>query len=464
MPIPHVPVMPNKPTENNAQRMSTDAAANQAPAPKSAIASMGGQSKMEHLTREIVHDIISKRIKLFLGTDSVHELLTDRIKSLVDEMISTRNENFIDAETAKELVDKRTNHLTDRGAVQKIITARIEPLIERATVHRLFGERLANKVDLKTVRNIVSKRSPIQTAVRPASWEDDISANTLDEEPFETLPSPSSREIDRFVEAANDHGDRETLAQANISEMVAKDTLPIPVPTDRESYFPGFDEKYWLFGLADYLKVMQVAAKYDVQPKSVLDFGCASGRVLRHFAAQTNIKNIWGSDINRRHIRWLYEHMPMHVRPVFNHCIPSLPIPDASIDVITAFSVFTHIDTFEIHWLAELSRILSDGGICYLTVHNEATWELLAGEENNPKNRLLQSIIGIDPKVRDQLNKPMPGDRLVYRFADQGPYRAQVFLSNRHLETVWGRFFSIEEIIPGHHQRQTVVVLKKRRA
>lgn len=143
--------------------------------------------------------------------------------------------------------------------------------------------------------------------------------------------------------------------------------------------------------------------------------------------------------------------------------MPSLPIPDASIDVITAFSVFTHIDTFEIHWLAELARILSDDGICYFTVHNEDTWESLAEDANNPDNRLIKSLIRIDPQVADQLKQKMPGSRLVYRFAEQGPYRAQVFLSNKHLETVWGRFFSIQEIIPRHHQRQTVVVLKKRR-
>ena len=413
--------MPNKTAKTNDLRARTHVPANQ-----------------QNLTREIVHQMIGEQI-----------------------------ETLIDHETAQKIAADSTRAFTNRQAVHKLITARIEPLIERATVHRLLGERLAKLVDRETVHQIISERlSPAgsQTSQRPASWEDDISANTLDEEPFETIPSPSSSEISLFVDAAAKDGDCETLAKVNIAEMVANDNIPIPLPTDRENYFPGFDEKYWLFGLADYLKVMQVAAKYDVQPKSVLDFGCASGRVLRHFAAQTDIKNIWGSDINRRHIRWLYEHMPMHVRPVFNHCIPSLPIPDASIDVITAFSVFTHIDTFEIHWLAELSRILSDGGICYLTVHNEATWELLAGEENNPNNRLLQSIIGIDPKVVAQLNKPMPGDRLVYRFADQGPYRAQVFLSNRHLETVWGRFFSIEEIIPRHHQRQTVVVLKKRRA
>ncbi len=383
----------------------------------------------------------------------------------VDLPIGTASPRQQKVEHLTPEIDARNAKHTDSAAVHKLITSRIAPLIERETVHRLLSERLAQTVDRKTVHKIVSDRMPQlpATSQRPASWEDDISANTLDEEPFETLSSPSARDVNLFVEAAAGHGDREALATVDIAQLVAKDNIPIPTPPDRERYFPGHDEKYWLFGLADYLKVMQATAKHKLYPNSVLDFGCASGRVLRHFAAQTDIKYIWGSDINRRHIRWLYEHMPMNVRPIFNHCIPSLPIADASIDLVTAFSVFTHIDTFEIHWLAELNRILSPDGICYLTVHNEDTWESLAEDENNPDNRLLNSLIKIDPKVADQLKGPMPGDRLVYRFADQGPYRAQVFLSNNHLEKVWGRFFSIEEIIPRHHQRQTVVVLKKRR-
>ena len=419
---------------------------------KPAITSSANQQNIEHLTREIVHELISKRIRLLTNWDAVNKLIDDRVKTLVDR------------DSLHEVINKRLENLVDGSAVHKLITNRISPLIERETVHRLLGERLAKTVDRETVHDIISKRIAGQPkSQRPISWEDDISANTLDEEPFETLSSPKSRDVDLFVQAAAGHGDRETLATVDIAQLVAKDDIPIPIPTDREKYFPRHDEKYWLFGLADYIKVMQAAAKHKLHPNSVLDFGCASGRVLRHFAVQTNIKDVWGSDINRRHIRWLYEHMPMNVRPVFNHCIPSLPIPDASIDVITAFSVFTHIDAFEIHWLAELSRILSDGGICYLTVHNEDTWECLAEDKNNPDNRLLNSLIRIDPKVADQLRSPMPGDRLVYRFAEQGPYRAQVFLSNKHLEKVWGRFFSIQEIIPRHHQRQTVVVLKKRR-
>ena len=489
MPTPHSPFPPENQSQQGAGPTGDQASDDPTSATgKSAITSSTSQQNIEHLTREIVHELISKRIRLLTNWDAVNKLINDRVK------------NFVDRDSLHEIISRRIENLIDRPVVHKLITDRIAPLIERQSVQRLLSERLASTVDQKTVHEIIDNRlaepptsersgtswvprlrgtPPANTvdrqtvheiinkrmvnSQRPVSWEDDISANTLDEEPFETLGSPKSREIDLFIQAAAGHGDRETLATVDIAQLVAKDDIPIPTPPDRERYFPGYDEKYWLFGLADYLKVMQQAAKYNLQPNSVLDFGCASGRVLRHFAAQTDIKDVWGSDINRRHIRWLYEHMPMNVRPVFNHCIPSLPIPDASIDVITAFSVFTHIDTFEIHWLAELSRILSDDGLCYLTVHNENTWESLMEDKNNPDNRLVQSLVRIDPEIAEQLNGPMPGDRLVYRFTKQGPYRAQVFLSNKHLERVWGRFFSIQEIIPRHHQRQTVVVLKKRR-
>jgi ubiquinone/menaquinone biosynthesis C-methylase UbiE len=160
-------------------------------------------------------------------------------------------------------------------------------------------------------------------------------------------------------------------------------------------------------------------------------------------------------------VRWILEHLPLTVKPIFNHCIPTLPFPDASVDLISAFSVFTHIDTFETHWLAELRRILSPKGICYLTVHNEDTWNLLAGEINNKNNRLVQSMLAIDPSLEQQLQEPMPKSRLVYRFAQSGPYRAQVFHSNEYLHRVWGRFFEILEIKPAYHNRQTVLILRK---
>jgi ubiquinone/menaquinone biosynthesis C-methylase UbiE len=300
------------------------------------------------------------------------------------------------------------------------------------------------------------------TIPRPEAWEDDISRNTLDETPFTSLASPASRPIKAFQETARMRVIKPLLEGRPIADFVSKDTWPIPTAEDREGYSAGFDEAYWLSGLEDYLKIMKVADQHNITPQSMLDFGCATGRVVRHFAAHSDIPEIWGTDINQRHVRWLYEHLPMSVKPVFNHCIPTLPIPDSSVDIITAFSVFTHIDTFETHWLAELSRIMSDDGMCYLTVHNEATWKVLNQERDNEQNRLIQSIVKIDPDFKNQLAQPMPEGRKIYRFTQSGPYRAQVFHSNDYLRNVWGRFFDIEAILPCHHVRQTVVVLRKK--
>ena len=298
---------------------------------------------------------------------------------------------------------------------------------------------------------------------RPESWEDDISRNTLDDTPFTSLPSPASRNVSDFEEASRLKAMMPLLDGTPISKFIEKDSWPIPTPEDREGYSAGFDENYWISGLEDYLKIMQVAKNLNVIPKSVLDFGCATGRVVRHFAAQSDCPEVWATDINQRHVRWLYEHLPNNVKPVFNHCIPTLPVPDRSVDIITAFSVFTHIDTFETHWLAELSRIMSDDGMCYLTVHNEDTWKRLEQEKDNEKNRLIQSIVKIDPNFKQMLSEPMPDKRTIYRFTQSGPYRAQVFHSNNYLHNVWGRFFDVEAIMPCHHVRQTVVVLKKKR-
>ena len=251
---------------------------------------------------------------------------------------------------------------------------------------------------------------------RPESWEDDISRNTLDDTPFTSLPSPASRDVADFEAASRLQAMLPLLEANHIGKFIRKDSWPIPTPEDREGYSAGFDENYWLSGLEDYLKIMQVAKNLGVVAKSVLDFGCATGRVVRHFAAQSDTPEVWATDINQRHVRWLYEHMPSNVKPVFNHCIPTLPIPDRSVDIITAFSVFTHIDTFETHWLAELSRIMSDDGMCYLTVHNEDTWKRLEQEKDNEKNRLIQSIVKINPNFKQMLSEPMPDKRIDLSF------------------------------------------------
>ncbi len=291
------------------------------------------------------------------------------------------------------------------------------------------------------------------------TWEDDISLNHDSTTPFNNFPSPAEMPIEEFK--MSDVLTEELLGGKPLAEFVARDHYPIPDVSDREGYNRNFNARFFITGLADFLKIGAAARKYDVDLKSYFDFGCASGRVLRHFCAQSDIPNLWGSDINGRHIRWLNDYLPPQLKIIHNNCVPQIPIADNSIDVVSAFSVFTHIDTFETAWLAELYRVLKPNGICYLTVHNEDTWTLLQNAEDD--NGLLKRFRQIDPGFDELLKHPIPEERKCFRYTDVGPYRALVTHSNAYLQKTWGRFFDILEIQGrAHGYMQSVLIGRKK--
>lgn len=294
---------------------------------------------------------------------------------------------------------------------------------------------------------------------RMPTWEEDISLNHDSLATFYNSQPPAEIPIEEFKHA--DVLPKELLGGRPLEEFIARDTYPVPHASDREGYNLNFNARYFMTGLADHLKILGAAKKYGVNVESFFDFGCASGRVLRHFCAQSDIPHLWGSDINGRHIRWLNDHMPSRLKVIHNSCVPHIPIADNSVDVVSAFSVFTHIDTFETAWLAELYRVLKPGGLCYLTVHNDDTWKLLqsAGEENE----LLKRFQASDPNVDELLKHDIPVDRKCFRYTDLGPYRALVVHSNAYLQKTWGRYFEILEIQgKAHGYMQSVLIGRKK--
>ncbi len=282
---------------------------------------------------------------------------------------------------------------------------------------------------------------------RMPTWEGDISLNHNSKAPFKNTMPPAEMPREDFNVASRLTED--LMNGIPLEEYVAKDQYPIPAASDREGYNKNFNATFFLNGLADYLKILQAAKQQNVKIESYFDFGCASGRVLRHFCAQSEVQTLWGSDINGRHIKWLNDYLPQKLKLVHNNCIPYIGIADNSIDVIGAFSVFTHIDTFETAWLAELYRILRPGGMVYLTVQNEDTWNLLRSA--NDTDFLLTRIRKICSDIDDMLKSDLPSGRTDFRYTDLGPYRALVFHSNDYLQKTWGRFFEIAEVKPLWH-------------
>ncbi|MGB3534010.1 MAG: tetratricopeptide repeat protein [Microcoleaceae cyanobacterium] len=113
-------------------------------------------------------------------------------------------------------------------------------------------------------------------------------------------------------------------------------------------------------------------AGYGIQSGSrILDFGCASGRMIRHLEKFSEMCEIWGTDISGDCISWCQQNLspPFHFYMGTTH--PHLPFEDGYFDLIYAGSVFTHIDDLADAWFLELRRILKPGGMAYVTIQEQ---------------------------------------------------------------------------------------------
>jgi SAM-dependent methyltransferase len=254
----------------------------------------------------------------------------------------------------------------------------------------------------------------------------------------------------------------------DVAPLIPLDPHPIPSESDREFYCERNDAGYWLDGLRDYLKV-KTAVERHAEPGDLrlrprlLDFGCASGRVLRHVACQQDRAEPWGCDIARNNVEWIATHLPRSIRVFQNTIFPHLPVEDAFFDVICAFSVFTHIDDFEDLWLLELRRVLRPGGIAFLTIHSERSW-LRVRQLPWVLHDMLKCRAGLpDPMSSETMfERPLPAERVVLRGTGDEVYRCNVFVSQDYVRKRWSRWLELCAIYDGGIEGfQDIVVLRR---
>lgn len=250
----------------------------------------------------------------------------------------------------------------------------------------------------------------------------------------------------------------------HIEHMVGRDSYNLPATCDRELYHGDRHYDWWLSGLLDYLKIKLIMEKYDRPLKAgdtFYEMGCASGRVLRHFAVQQDDLHVWGSDINNRHIEWMRLNLPGTIKIFQNTILPQLPLESNSIDIACAFSVFTHIDDLELAWLCEIRRVLKKGGFFYATIHSDDTWKNMC-----PNDQIYKSLVDMAPSIseykitKDFLAGPLPQDKTVFSWPGKN-YNTNVFHKKEYICREWGRFFKIREIITAGSGYQDVVLMQK---
>jgi ubiquinone/menaquinone biosynthesis C-methylase UbiE len=95
---------------------------------------------------------------------------------------------------------------------------------------------------------------------------------------------------------------------------------------------------------------------------SVMEWGCASGRVLRHFESEARVCDFWGVDQDSDHIDWAKENISPPFKFVTSTAYPHFPFEDGKFKLVYAMSVFTHIFHLIDMWLMEFKRIMAPGG------------------------------------------------------------------------------------------------------
>lgn len=248
------------------------------------------------------------------------------------------------------------------------------------------------------------------------------------------------------------------LDQPEVIAAIERDETPIPAPRDREGYFGDRHLSYWLSGWDDLQVVRRLAPAADTA--RILDFGGATGRFARHAALTHAAATVTIAELNVNHVNWVNEQFGPAVRAVKVSPYPHFPLGDRSISLCVGLSVFTHIDSYETGWLAEIHRVLQPGGYAFLTIHSEHTWSLLSTMPHLLKvlqtNRTFRALY--------DGGAPMPERRLVFDYNPESiEHNCNVFMHSNYLRRCWGKWFDVVGIHLGaHHGFQTAVVLRKR--
>jgi ubiquinone/menaquinone biosynthesis C-methylase UbiE len=91
---------------------------------------------------------------------------------------------------------------------------------------------------------------------------------------------------------------------------------------------------------------------------SILDWGCGTGRFLRHLPTILDSSNSFcGTDYNKKYVKWCSENLD-EIKFKNNSLLPPLDFKADSMAVIYGISIFIHLSE-ELHfsWIHELTRV-----------------------------------------------------------------------------------------------------------
>jgi trans-aconitate methyltransferase len=209
-------------------------------------------------------------------------------------------------------------------------------------------------------------------------------------------------------------------------------------------------QRYLLYGHSVAMQLERAVARFSTRPlssmRSVLDWGCGAGRIIRHLSRRSSA-TFTGVDIDHDNIGWCAQHLQgIDFQTVTIH--PPTTLPAAAHDLIYGISVITHIDAAgQRAWLEELRRLIAADGLVMLTVNGATALGA------TPDEVVAQVVAeGFDASRRDP--------RLDAVITDHSYYRTS-FQSHQQVGQLVAGLFDVIDILPCFNASvQDLVVLR----
>jgi SAM-dependent methyltransferase len=262
--------------------------------------------------------------------------------------------------------------------------------------------------------------------------------------------APRLHEIEFSVSAGSAQHPVDVLANTTWWPSRLEHYCPYPTLDRLQRVHVSEDRKsVAMSGYSDARRLRRLYQHYvgDLAGRSILDWGCGHGRVIRHFAIDGDV-SCAGVDIDPDNVDWAQRTLA-GVDWAQAGLHPPMPFPSDSFDFVYGISVMTHLmPDNQAAWLTELARVTRRDGLCILTFAGD-TSVAYTSQFLGPDWISEYRAQGWNGVSYDNFTAPV----------EPGYYR-NVHQTIAHIREKWGAFFEILDIRECVFGYQDIAVLR----
>jgi len=254
------------------------------------------------------------------------------------------------------------------------------------------------------------------------------------------------------------------LMQSVDSRQVEGVTFP-GFPDDlTQTTFVGSVGRQALFEANEFWQLLKTTAAALGRPLGAdtraLDFGCGWGRYLRFLNKDVSSASLFGVDVNPD-ILGMCPRLGVPGQLSLIEPVGTLPLPDASIDVAMAYSVFTHLpEDVHLHWVRELTRVSKPGAVMFLTTQPRRFLEFVRDITPTSSSPWHQRLAVFAPASEANL-AAFDADRFVFLPTEGIPHYGDAVVPKDWIARHWTGWRLSEYIDDSLRFLQAVVVLQR---